>query len=158
MSRYQKKIIGPSNRRPQGAEAMKNEKDVPVAHVSREIADAFGMEGLPNTVVHEAEHTPTPWNQEGRAITCERWSTIATVDNGATDMDENVITEDEADANAAFIVRAVNAHEELLTALKKSAAILDVLVNSDLSADDYKDAERYLLLAQQAIANAEGKS
>lgn len=31
------------------------EEDAPVAHVSADVADAFGMGGLPNTVVHEEE-------------------------------------------------------------------------------------------------------
>lgn len=33
-----------------------------VAHVSKEIADAFGMWGLPNTIVEEQGRV---WNQDG---------------------------------------------------------------------------------------------
>lgn len=58
-------------------------------------------------------HTPTPWTQDGLSIVSEHWSDIAIIDNGATDMDANVIPQDEAYANAAFIVTAVNSHEEL---------------------------------------------
>ncbi len=41
---------------------MNERKHKPVMVVSPEIADAFGMRGLPNTIVRgEAEHTPGPW-------------------------------------------------------------------------------------------------
>lgn len=49
-------------------------------------------------------HTPTPWKTDGRSIFQPGGSVIA----GTVEKSQN----------AAFIVRAVNAHDEMLTALK----------------------------------------
>lgn len=63
-------------------------------------------------------HTPTPWSAEfsgGRGAWIKgansEWSALACGD-----------TDDSANHNAAFIVRAVNAHEELVAALKQIAS------------------------------------
>lgn len=58
----------------------------------------------------EPKHTPTPWKVKGNLNTIEGA-------NGLTVCDLRSNTVD-ADADAAFIVRAVNAHEELVNHLK----------------------------------------
>jgi hypothetical protein len=57
------------------------------------------------------KHTPTPWNAEqDRVYSDGRW--IASTDCIGAD------TNTETYQNAAFIVRAVNSHDELVEALK----------------------------------------
>lgn len=59
------------------------------------------------------QHTPTPWKHEGCEITSE---------NGELKIyDEGGHTE----ADAAYIVRCVNMHEELVDALRKAELQLD---------------------------------
>ncbi len=64
--------------------------------------------------VSEASHTPTPWNNDGRVI-------FQNTTNGLTKLRITEIQghEDEAKADAEFIVRAVNSHEALLEVAKK---------------------------------------
>lgn len=84
-------------------------------------------------------HTPTPWQSDNDVIFCNGHFAIAkTIKLG--------IPEKESKANAAFIVRACNSHEELLEACK-SALIL-------IAPTDQKALKRKL---EQAIAKAEGK-
>ena len=65
-------------------------------------------------------HTPTPWK------VC-KWNQTLTISNGDEDgiafinpHDEKIVLKDVDNANAAFIVRAVNNHEALLEALLKA--------------------------------------
>jgi hypothetical protein len=70
-----------------------------------------------------AQHSPTPWSIDSRQkylVTCgkphvdrARVASCASYDNGSR-----------AEANAAFIVRAVNAHDELVAALRPFASLL----------------------------------
>jgi hypothetical protein len=53
------------------------------------------------------EPTPRPWHVEGGAVYAEDGRFLA-------DCDSFHVDDDVVDANAALIVRAVNAHEELL--------------------------------------------
>ena len=75
----------------------------------------------------ETKHTPTPWTVEDPTGTglvivqanlpTYHWAFIATVD---TDMDATTqIDHPVMEANAEFIVRACNAHDDLLAALTK---------------------------------------
>jgi hypothetical protein len=69
------------------------------------------------------KHTPTPWKvkrwtglgQKGIGIVAERDLAIA---------DITMQLDDKEMANAAFIVRAVNMHQELVTALKRAHRLL----------------------------------
>jgi hypothetical protein len=56
-------------------------------------------------------HTPTPW-----LLGNDRETIIATDDDIVVDC--GIRRAEEAEANAAFIIRAVNCHEELLDAVK----------------------------------------
>lgn len=61
-------------------------------------------------------HTPTPWRADGRAIDSPRYE-IAVCSLGL-DEDENEMPLDEAEDNSNFIVRACNAHDELMALVK----------------------------------------
>jgi len=63
------------------------------------------------------------------------------------------LTPEIARANAAFIVRAVNAHEELLAALKNASRMLSAWGEDNEFPEWEADKERI----RQAIAKAEGK-
>ncbi len=99
------------------------------------------------------QHTPTPWMQAGvsRYIVKDLESvSIAstTVPKGRNDKEEEAL-EKLAYANAAFIVRAVNSHDELLKALS-------VLKNS-ITGVYYLGEEKEIEIIDKAIAKAEGK-
>lgn len=95
-------------------------------------------------------HTPGPWNAEGFEITCDRWSTLATVDRGATDMDDNVIMDSEAEANARLIAAA----PEMLETLKLLTARIDL---SKLNVSKDFGLMNAHACALKAIARVEGK-
>jgi hypothetical protein len=100
----------------------------------------------------ETKHTPTPWAAvEAEGIWIER-AGRADDDNVICDLvgrvydrkkQTNLLT-DEDRANAAFIVRAVNAHDAMLAALKKA--------NTCASIPDYVQ-----VLIRSAIAKADGR-
>lgn len=93
--------------------------------------------GQPTT---KPSHTPTPWNQKGRWIRTDDYTSIARMI-----MREGDGSQEKADA--AFIVRAVNSHEELLMIVKH--------FEIDLKTQGTRpDA---LTLVRRAIAKAEGK-
>lgn len=74
-----------------------------------------------------SEHTPTPWNSDGYLI-CDDFSTL--VARG----DEGELGKEETLANVAFIVKAVNAYDKLVSALKIISEHLD---------PDSTDADQY---------------
>lgn len=75
----------------------------------------------------KATHTPTPWSmgKDGMICTPDFHTLIACVG------DENHISRDEHRANAAFIIHAVNSHEELLKHLKQLVASVNPQNHSD---------------------------
>jgi len=87
---------------------------------------------------NEMKHTPTPW-------TLQKFSSGYEIDgaNGREVLTMWSNTED-ADSDAAFIVRAVNAHEELLSLVQ--AITEGVEMNSE-----------FIRACEQAIARAEGR-
>lgn len=99
------------------------------------------------------KHTPGPWKSDEMAedmalfhITGPDGRRVASVDCRTTFMEDV----DEAAANAAFIVRAVNCHEELLAALKSMvSAFHPTQGGSDIYCDAATNA------ARAAIAKAE---
>jgi hypothetical protein len=93
-----------------------------------------------------AEHTPTPWRLAGQA-------TLRT-DIGHSPSDEwigSVHWRNRA-ANAEFIVRAANAHDDLVAALRKARNIILQMGLPDEATD------RVLLESGNAIDKAEGRS
>lgn len=77
-----------------------------------------------------AEHTPTPWRQNGGQIEIPRMGLrVCTMHSGTIgDASKSDI---ERLANAAFIVRAVNAHEVLVKALEALKSYFAVLEGQD---------------------------
>lgn len=74
----------------------------------------------PKHNANEVKHTPTPWHLQSNFA----WSDESK-DRGAV-FECHLVTgthvpEDQNKANAAYIVRAVNAHEELIGLLKRIA-------------------------------------
>ena len=95
-------------------------------------------------------HTPLPWTI-GRG---RRWITSGEVDI-ARIHDVSKIGEDEAVANAEFIVRACNSHYDLLDALE---TLLNMLPDSNMgeigvTANTMHDI---IITAEDAIAKAKG--
>ncbi len=87
------------------------------------------------------QHTPTPWKANGLSIEDSNGDLIACLNTG-----DGIVR---AHEDAAFIVRAVNAHDELLQALK------DCVGELQFHAESLPDGE--IERALKAIAKAEGK-
>ncbi len=85
-----------------------------------------------------AAHTPTPWTIDARgSVTSEdKQNVIMIQPSFALDFND-----------AAFIVRAVNSHEEMLSVLKEIKKIIHLQ-------DFYSE---FLSVVDKAIAKAEGK-
>jgi hypothetical protein len=90
-----------------------------------------------------AQHTPTPWGAEpkgGKGSWIKgasgEWAALSCGDEDAT-----------ADANAEFICRAVNAHDDLVAALKYARD----------KADEYGSVINFAMI-DAALAKAEGRS
>lgn len=101
------------------------------------------------------KHTPTPWKIVARSADPLDVSKRMIEDSQGrfivkTGTTVHISLEQQA-ANAAFIVRAVNCHYELVNSLKQ--------IKSQLTAiDGLTHQEEFILsIAQQAIAKAEGK-
>lgn len=85
------------------------------------------------------EHTPTPWRIAGKG-------TIRAGDGWIGTLNWR-----NRDANAEFLVRAVNSHEDLVEALKGCRGLVRALTGAD---DDIANAA--IREADAAIAKAEG--
>jgi len=120
-----------------------------------------------------AQHTPTPWRvEEGTPLiwgncnpddrsTYGMGYPVARVEHPRSWQKSGLPTPDEQGANAALIVRAVNAHEAMLAALKACADQFDFYVGQHLakSPPDYAKAETNKDFAEKcraAIRLAEG--
>lgn len=99
-----------------------------------------------------AAHSPLPWriypghldsiySQDGEVLIVERGSDFNCLEG------ESTPDNDEARANAAFIVRACNAHYQMLEALKTAQAALD-----------FADFPETLKAVRAAIAAAEAEA
>ena len=81
--------------------------------------------------MNDTKHTPTPWREfsdaDGTDIMTLSGDHIATIEPGST-----------CEGNAALIVRAVNAHDELVAALRK---IVDSAPGWEPQPEDYTDTE-----------------
>jgi len=103
------------------------------------------------TTKNEVKHTPTPWKLETRkpgqfAIKGDDGTyTVALIET----FDPRVEHAEDS-ANAAFIVRAVNSHEELLAIVKD---IYDD--ENDITRRKHSDEMRFRM--EEAIAKAEAK-
>ena len=94
------------------------------------------------------KHTPTPWMTNGGKSLFAQSKQIALMraSNSGWLNNQPCASEEEANANAAYIVRAVNCHEELFQALK---SVVDYLPEGD---------GQYVSHLRSIIAKAEGES
>ena len=101
-------------------------------------------------------HTPTPWRiykepmNPNPRLMAEASTLVAVISQGKAFAKET-------EANAAYIVKAVNAHEEMVKALKD---VLFVLKGQAERGNFLDSSERDISLegvVEQAIAKAEGK-
>ncbi len=104
----------------------------------------------------EAKHTPTPWRVEGLAgpYPCEVYGTTF---RGARQLIARCSGAKVRDGNAAFIVKAVNAHDDLVEALRNSQqAIRELRENGAPHAywDDIEKANLAALSLDAALAKA----
>ena len=100
------------------------------------------------------EHTPTPWRMmKGKQPVYKRTiEGIATI-GAPYKFHANEMSISEAQANAEFIVRAVNSHDELVEALKTMYGYFnDIVIH-----DDQKTSDFILECAREALAKAESK-
>lgn len=117
---------------------------------------------------HQRRHTPTPW-QADKCVKRQGYTIAqtATREHPATLVNiAQVVDGSESEANAAFIVRAVNAHEELVIRLRTLIASIESI---DSNIDHHQDAfggsthsivrmiRNDIAIAKETIAKAEGK-
>lgn len=77
-------------------------------------------------------HTPTPWEVNGALIVKDCYGkVIADTDVAMDHPPKRYVPTEEQKANAAFIVRAVNAHDELLELVKQYYEILQAWAAND---------------------------
>lgn len=102
------------------------------------------------------QHTPTPWKVMHNEIGLE-WNIEAGNELIAVLVPKNQRNLD----NAAFIVRAVNSHEALLSALKNIRsnieALPEIIKRGAVLVGDWETVESMKIFADEAIAQAEGK-
>jgi hypothetical protein len=107
-------------------------------------------------------HTPIPWYIEGESgnpheayiiVGDKQGSTIAWTSNSFDDSSNEEYISEEDTANAQFIIRACNSHDELLEALE---SVLSFDVDEAISA--WEDpSQQALAMAHKAIAKAKGE-
>ena len=107
-------------------------------------------------------HTPTPWSighsmernyiyGGGSHLAC-----IGSRENGFFIHDDGSLNESEA--NAAFIVRAVNSHDDLLEALEETVRVAVVFANCEAAEARGGKIPPWLVKARAAIAKAWGET
>jgi len=115
----------------------------------------FKMDSQGPRHIHECEdckpktHTPTPWHI--KELTQDGYVVIGPLkrEGAALVLKENV-------QDAAFIVRAVNAHEKLIESLRIALQIIENIgLPGNFSDSMKKDWQNLVNIAKQAIAQAE---
>lgn len=101
------------------------------------------------------QHTPTPWSLSGSDSYIMGRKNGGKVVVALVEMDESgSVSFDEMDANAAYIVRCVNSHAELVAALERIES------ETELDIDDEQEAlttlKRIRQQARAALAKAKG--
>lgn len=100
------------------------------------------------------QHTPIPWKVEnGNDIVASKEGTIACAYGMM--VNNKVVHNEECFANAAFIVRAVNTHEELLTGYREMSKTIHYASSHDGYFHTCKEVG--CVHAIQAIAKAEAQ-
>ena len=73
---------------------------------------------MPKTNTQTAQHTPTPWDTNG--FLSNDGIRIYHRQDEVAHLSDIGLDQDVLEAHAAFIIRAVNAHDDLLAALKEA--------------------------------------
>lgn len=110
---------------------------------------------MPKGLREEEKHTPTPWHVAGYGILGPK---AVLSDQICVTMNSRPV--EERKANVDFIVRAVNAHDELLSALIELLTAHTILFPSEEAGKEAQDAwadrrEKARETAYAAIAKAE---
>jgi hypothetical protein len=103
----------------------------------------------------QGAHTPTPWK-------VRNWGKTLSISNGEIDgiafinpgNSDNGIPDATDKANAAFIVRAVNAHMDMVFAIKRAMSALDDLSGTNAWTEGHAKVFKIL---EKAIAKAEAR-
>lgn len=99
-------------------------------------------------IKQKVEHTPTPWKTDGYIINANSLNEFGNfVILSMPHRDENIKAVKENEANAAFIVKAVNSHYELVSALK------DMIDDIEKGRTEW-ETNGTLAYAKQALAKA----
>lgn len=109
--------------------------------------------GLKGKCICKPAHTPTPWRIRKGSWECESGYQIAS--KADEDGFGNVIGYSRMETNAAFIVRAVNSHEELIEAAQNALNVLAGLAVGHLNS--IKPDSRAILMLREVLAKTEGK-
>ncbi len=97
----------------------------------------------------KSEHTPTPWKFK------QEMKTGMFLVIGPQNEDIAVVDEGFGGGDTQFIVRAVNAHDDLVAAAQNARNVLAALITGDLKG--VKADSAALLALRSALAKAEGK-
>jgi len=90
------------------------------------------------------KHTPTPWAAGGSVIEREGETIAQAFRMTGCPIDQPVV-------NAAFIVRAVNSHDQLVAALREAIEIIQAIDQTDNTCDARIDVSEF----RAALAAAE---
>lgn len=106
-----------------------------------------------------SEHTPTPWRLPKVPAEAPDATIVCDADGGSIADCTPAgpwIPEEQAEANAAFIVRAVNSHDALVKAIHDYLAVFDRCGGSEsVSAQEFADARAAMGAALAAVKDAE---
>lgn len=94
-----------------------------------------------------AEHTPTPWKVEKSGVIMDMHEAVV----------GTLLERPTQSANAAFIVRAVNAHDDLVAALKEANKLCDSARFGGLREPEGRLAQKLRMLIPELIAKAEAQ-
>lgn len=108
------------------------------------------------------QHTPTPWKAALGFNHRQKRYDIEGPDHSnetATSAIALIVAQDLSQEDTAFIVRACNAHEELVEALKASLNFIDACVEDcwDIESNGSEYPKRIEAIISAAIAKAEGR-
>lgn len=107
-----------------------------------------GFEGCND---EKTRHTPTPWEQNGHFVESYGGPDVCEV---GIKNEHGQHNNEEAEANAAFIVTAVNAHEELVKACQNTVEHLRSKLNTGLTVAKACGMQSVLVEIEQALAKA----
>jgi hypothetical protein len=94
-----------------------------------------------------ASHTPTPWVVEKNSVNAENGSVVSIAECGLSAPGQSwsgtdYSTREHQAANAEFIVRACNSHDQLVAALKAALATIEDYVTYEHNGDPWTEDAR----------------